>query len=115
QSYLGIIVHFLSIDFEAHSFLLTTTPANHHDAENIASEILEVLKVWELGGKSVGMVGDNTKVVPKTATVVAEDPDFEEFEFWGCFAHLVNLVVKHGLELVRTSSLCLVLTNYRIK
>ena len=84
--------------------MLTTTPSNHHDAENVAAEIVSVLKVWELGPKTVGMVGDNTKVVPKTAITVAEDPDFEDFEFWGCFAHLINLVVKHSLELVCVST-----------
>jgi len=51
------------------------------------------------------MVGDNTRSVPATARVITEDPDYEEFEYWGCVAHLVNLVVQHSLELGRPAML----------
>jgi len=91
-SYLGIIVHYLSTDFTPISFLLSAVQCNDHDSETMAAEIKKVLETWELGKQSSGMVGDNTRSVPATARVITEDPDYEEFEYWGCVAHLVNLV-----------------------
>lgn len=99
-SYLGILVHYLTADFTPISFLLSAVQCNDHDSETMAAEIKKVLETWELGKKSSGMVGDNTRSVPATARVITEDPDYKEFEYWGCVAHLVNLVVKHSLELV---------------
>jgi len=101
QSYCGIIVHFLTLNFSPVSLLLSTIPTNDHDANSVAESVTSTLKVWELEKMVEGMVGDNTRSVPKTAQIIAEDPDFEEFEFWGCAAHLLNLVVKHSLDLVR--------------
>jgi hypothetical protein len=99
-SYLGIIVHYLSDDFTPVSFLLSAVQCNDHDAETTAEEIKKTLETWELVKLSLGMVGDNTRSVPATARCVAEDANYEDFEYWGCVAHLINLVVQHGLELV---------------
>jgi len=104
-SYLGIIVHYLSPSFMLVSFLLSAVQCNHHDSDTVAEEIKAVLECWELGKHSSGMVGDNTGSVLKTARIIATDPDYEEFEFWGCVAHLVNLVVQHALELQNIASL----------
>jgi len=104
QSYCGIILHFLSPDFDPMSFVLTTVATNDHDAQSLSTEIKATLRVWELQNTK-GMVGDNTRTVPKTAQLVAEDVDFEEFEFWGCAAHLINLVVKHSLEMHKPATL----------
>ena len=98
QSYLGVIVHYLSSSFQPMTFLLTTIPTNNHDSTSVASELSAVLKNWQFENNIRGMVGDNTRAVPKTAQLIADDVDFEEFQFWGCIAHLLNLVVKHSLE-----------------
>jgi len=90
-SYLGIIVHYLSPRFVPVSFLLSAVQCNHHDSDTV--------QCWELGKYSSGMVGDNTDAVPKTARVIATDPDYEEFEFWGCVAHIRELK-KIGVQFV---------------
>lgn len=104
-SYLGIIAHYLTKDFRPVSFLLSAVQSNNHDSDSIAEEVKKTIETWEFVKFASGMVGDNTNTVPATARKIAEDPSFEEFEYWGCVAHLVNLVVKHSLELSEPASL----------
>lgn len=98
QTYAAVIAHYLTNEFEPRSFLLSTIATNEHDAEAVSEEIIDLLKTWEMCSTVMGMVGDNTRVVPKTAKLISEHDEFKDFEFWGCIAHLLNLVVSHALE-----------------
>jgi len=60
-------------------------------AENISSEIVEILDHWKIKSKTCGLVGDNTAVMPKTGSLIQEEGgEMAEFEFWGCVAHLLR-------------------------
>jgi len=63
----------------------------------IWSNKLGTSNTWKLDKKTSRLVGDNTKSMPKTRRLIAEEDGFANFQFWGCVAHLINLLVKNAL------------------
>jgi hypothetical protein len=91
----------MTANFEAINFVLSTVATNDHTAENMSEEILAMIRKWKLDEKVLGLVGDNTASMPKTGLLIAEEKGFASFQYWGCVGHILHLVVKHTLEMVR--------------
>ncbi|XP_049877248.1 E3 SUMO-protein ligase ZBED1-like [Pectinophora gossypiella] len=62
----------------------------HHDADNLASVIASILEDWQCRSKVVAMVTDNAQTMVKAAEIL-------KLKHVPCFAHSLNLVIKHVL------------------
>lgn len=88
NSYLGVTVHF-AVEWELKSYILALKHVQKsHTAENLLTEIKELMTKWEINHKVVTVSADgayNIKKAIQTST---------ELEYVNCLAHLLNLVVK---------------------
>ena len=95
QAFIGIIVHFITEDFQLKSFSLTNEelPVSHN-AANLASALKEGLEEWGLSHKNLSCVtADNAANIENAIC------DILVWPYLGCFGHTLNLAVKAGLKI----------------
>ena len=78
------------------SVLSTRSERKSHSAINLASDMKKCLEEFDLIQKVSAVVTDNAKNATNSVAIAEASRDIEGGN--PCFAHTLNLVVKHSLE-----------------
>ena len=100
ESFLGITIHFISDEWSLKHFTLDIFRIKgSHTGQLIADEIYKVLVEFNLENKAISITTDNaTNVVASTRILKTKfQYDFIHFR---CIAHILNLVVTSGLDVI---------------
>ena len=89
--YMGITVHFYN-EFVLHSISLGVKQlSGAHDSTYLATTIGQILTDYEIFHKCVAITGDNASNIKLAAHLL-------NIPFYGCFAHILNLIVVNTLK-----------------
>lgn len=90
---IGVTGHFVSHDFVLKSvFLDCVAMPQSHTSENLAAELKKVVSEWGLDKKVVLGISDNASNIVKAIKEVLQ------WNFLGCMAHTINLVVETAIK-----------------
>jgi hypothetical protein len=108
DAYLGITIHYVDSNWCLCNFLLDIIPFNvRHTGENIAQEIIRVLDEFQISNKIIALTTDNESAMVVCGRELADAFNSElssmNFSHYRCAAHVLNLGVKQGLQLVSSS------------
>lgn len=105
EAYLGLTIHYIDQHWILQRFLLDIVPfKTRHTGVNIASAISKVLNEFNLTNKALALTTDNESAMVVCGRELMED--FEQalnnlsFKHYRCSAHILNLAVKQGLEII---------------
>ena len=105
QSFLGMMVHWIDMEWRMHAILLDIIPLNEsHTGDLIAQKVCEVLRLYGLGERLLGVTTDNgtnmISMAGKLRLQCLEEFDNSQVTHLCCAAHVLNLSVKEGLSMV---------------
>jgi len=108
EAFLGLTLHYVDSNWCLCNFLLDIIPfTDRHTGVNIAQEILRVLNEFQISDKVIALTTDNESAMLVCGREIASALDTElslkTFSHYRCVAHVLNLGVKQGLELVSNS------------
>ncbi|CAH2096787.1 unnamed protein product [Euphydryas editha] len=89
DAYLGVTAHYIDSNYDLKSVLLECTPIyGTHTAENIKNDINRIIQNFKLKEKVLILVTDNASNMKSAVEKMG-------FKHFGCYAHTLNLIVKH--------------------
>lgn len=89
DGYIGVTAHYIDKGFEMKSVLLDCSPLHSpHTADNIKNTIMCLIENWKLKNKILIIVSDNASNMKSAVERMG-------YKHFGCYAHTINLVVKH--------------------
>lgn len=95
KSYLGVKIHYITKNFELKSFTLDFNYFDlSHTGKNMHSRIMEILNKFAVT-RIQSLTSDNASNNIKCAELLKEH-NFKNMSFLGCFAHIINLIIKSG-------------------
>jgi len=108
ETFLGLTIHYVDSEWHLRNFLLDIIPFSiSHSGMNIAQKIMRVLNEFNIFDKVITLTTDNESamLVCGRNIMIALDSEFSSMTFshYCCVAHVLNLGVKQGLELVSSS------------
>lgn len=108
EAFLGITIHYIDLNWHLCNFLLDIIPFNaRHTGVNIAQGIRRVLGEFNISNKIIALTTDNEAAMLVCGRELAEsfDDQFSSMTFahYRCVAHVLNLGVKKGLEIISDS------------
>ncbi|CAD7067029.1 unnamed protein product [Tilletia caries] len=99
DQFLSLTVHFITADWELQTMLLDFAPFPvPQSAENAANLITSALQDYGIKKKVSACVTDNTASAYNISTILKRRAAPAPFFPSRCAAHLINLIVKHGLQ-----------------
>ena len=105
ESYLGITIHWININWQMENLLLDIVPLQDaHTAENITNTICSVLGDFVIGDQLLSITTDNGENMVKMGRLLQSKIE-QQFEnpnviHLRCVAHILNLGVQAGLQKV---------------
>jgi hypothetical protein len=104
EAYLGVTIHYVDLNWCLCNFLLDIIPfSTRHTGENIAQQIIRVLDEFNISHKIIALTTDNESAMVVCGRVLANELSSTNFSHYRCAAHVLNLAVKQGLQLVGDS------------
>jgi hypothetical protein len=108
KAYLGITIHYIDLNWGLRNFLLDIIPFSvRHTGKNIAQEIMRVLEEFQISNKIIALTTDNESAMVVCGKELSDAFNNElslmNFSHYRCAAHVLNLGVKQGLQLVSSS------------
>src|SRR6266540_4592260 len=108
KAFLCLTIHYVDSEWHLRNFLLDIISFSiSHSRMNIAQEIMRVLNEFNIFDKIITLTIDNESamLVCERNIMIALDSEFSSMTFshYCCVAHVLNLGVKQGLELVSSS------------
>ncbi|CAG8498021.1 21903_t:CDS:2 [Cetraspora pellucida] len=108
EAFMRVTIHFLNIKWKLEHFLLDIIPLNkRHTASNLLNKFTYLLNEFSLNEKIIGLTTDNESAMTVLGRELGEKLIHEfhnnKFGHYRCAAHIINLSVKQGLELIDTS------------
>ena len=98
DGYTTFTAHYMD-DWEMKSAVLSTRcERKRHTAVNLSQEMIRCLEEFRLIEKVTAIVTDNAANITSAASSVVEDTRLGVQYHLGCFAHTLNLVVRHSLN-----------------
>ena len=99
DGYTTFTAHYIADDWKMKSAVLSTRcERKRHTAVNLSGEMVKCLEEFNLIEKISAIVTDNAANITNAAgSVVADDALGVQYHL-GCFAHTLNLVVRHSLN-----------------
>jgi hypothetical protein len=105
KSFLGLTIHYIDQDWNFQRFLLDIIPFQiRHTGVNIANTIINILNEFNLTNITLSLTTDNESAMVVCGKKLAEE--FEQalnsfsFKHYRCSAHILNLAVQHGMEII---------------
>ncbi|CAG8810487.1 17682_t:CDS:2, partial [Cetraspora pellucida] len=107
-SFLSLTIHYVDISWKLKCFLLDIIPMKEwHTGINIANALMDILDENCISEKTLVLTMDNASSMISCDTIVAEEleEDFNNFDFshYRCAAHVLNLAVCRGIDLIDVS------------
>lgn len=88
KAFISLTIHYLDVKFKLENISLGIISADYeHNAENLSGHLKELLEKYEIFDKVSIIVVDHASVMGKTCELMRRD-------FYGCFAHFLNLVCR---------------------
>jgi hypothetical protein len=105
EAYLGLTIHYIDQNWVLRRFLLDIIPFKvRHTGINMAAAITNVLNEFNLAGKALALTTDNESAMLVCGRKLSEEFEKElnnlTFSHYRCSAHILNLAVKQGMEIV---------------
>ncbi|KAJ8910378.1 hypothetical protein NQ315_012825 [Exocentrus adspersus] len=95
EGYLAVTAHFISNEWQYFSCLLSCfSYSESHTSQNLSDQLKLVVAEWEISDKVQVVITDNA------ANIVAAVRQ-SNWKHIPCFAHTLNLIVQHGIKLMR--------------
>ena len=105
EAYLGLTIHYIDQNWTLQRFLLDIIPfKNRHTRVNMSTAISNVLCEFNLADRALALTTDNESAMVVCGRKLAEE--FEQdlknlsFRHYRCSAHILNLAVKQGMEVI---------------
>nr|XP_012232187.1 PREDICTED: zinc finger BED domain-containing protein RICESLEEPER 2-like [Linepithema humile] len=93
ESYIAITGHYITKQFDFKSILLKCSNiTGSHTANNLATEIRNVITEWNLQDKVNFAVSDNARNITNAIENILK------WKHYGCYAHTLNLIVQKSLQ-----------------
>lgn len=102
QSYLTVMAHFITDEWELKSHVLQTRPLESHTSEDLAKGMTEAVEVWKLerDNVTIPVTTDNARnIVNAVVGAAGLGPQI------GCFAHVINLASQKAMAVQQISRL----------
>lgn len=98
DSFYSVTAHYI-VEEENNVFLSSDllgciSYTERHTAENISNKLKETMDQWGLTNKIAAVVSDNAANMKAAIRIGG-------WRFWGCFAHLINLVAQSGIKEIK--------------
>ena len=108
MAFLSLTIHYVNTSWKLKTFLLDIIPMTvRHTGVNMADAIMVVLCEFDLADKTLALTTDNTSSMVVCGEFISEELEEEfdnlDFSHYRCAAHILNLAVKKGIELVNES------------
>jgi len=108
DAFLSLTIHYVDNNWEFKNFLLDIIPFSvRHTGVNMGDAIMNVLYEYGLAGKALALTTDNASSMVVCGNYLADELEFEfdnlTFAHYRCAAHVLNLAVTKGIELVDES------------
>src|ERR1043166_6943832 len=105
EAYLGLTIHYIDQNWALRRFLLDIIPfKTRHTGINIANAISDILNEFNLTSKALALTTDNESAMVVCGRELMEefekDLDNLSFKHYRCSAHILNLAVKQGMEII---------------
>jgi len=102
-SYLSVTLHWIDNNWKMQRILLDIIPLHErHTGKNLAAAFLETIEYYDIGSRILTVTTDNASNMvvfgSELAKVLAEKYNNYEFTHLRCAAHILNLVVKEGMQ-----------------
>lgn len=92
ESYLAVTVHFIDINCELKTYLLSCEKLpDRHTSENLKTSLQQVVNNWGIQNKVVACTSDNAANISLVVRLCQWGQHF-------CFAHTLNIIVQSSLE-----------------
>ncbi|CAJ0855644.1 2981_t:CDS:2, partial [Entrophospora sp. SA101] len=105
EAFIGITVHYIDNNWNMRNFVLDIIQIQEqHTGINIANKILDIIEEFNLCTKTLAITSDNASNMIKGCKDFGEilEDTFYNYNFihQRCAAHVINIAVKHGMELI---------------
>ena len=105
EAFLGLTIHYIDSDWKLRNFLLDIISFTiSHSGVNISREIMVALDGFNISNKILALTTDNESAMLVCGKEIASALDIEFstmiFAHYRCAAHVLNLGVKQGLNIV---------------
>lgn len=105
EAYLGLTIHYIDQNWILRHFLLDIIPfKTRHTGVNMSTAISRILYEFNLADKALALTTDNESAMLVCGRILTEE--FEQdlsnlsFSHYRCSAHILNLAVKQGMEII---------------
>ena len=108
HAFLSLTIYYVNSLWQLKSFLLDIIPMTvRHTGTNMADAIMTVLHDFDLAEKALALTTDNASSMIVCGNLITEELEEEfgnlNFSHYRCAAHILNLAVNKGVELVNES------------
>ena len=102
EGFMGITIHFIDETWTLKHFTLDIFRfKGSHTAEAIANEIYNTLVEFELDKKSIAITTDNASNMIAGVRILKTKLNQNSFTYYRCIAHVLNLIVVAGLDIIK--------------
>ena len=109
---LAITIHYINDSWQFEHFVLDVSYIpSPHDALTIKNAVLKITDELNITSRLIGITTDNEAKMLAAVRKIKENLELPNFQHYRCMAHILNLVVKAGLE---TDSISILIKKLRI-
>ncbi len=102
EGFLGVTLHFIDENWVLRHFTLDIFQfKGSHTGEAIANEIYKILVEFELEHKTIALTTDNASNMISAARHLRAKFEHNTFIHYRCVAHILNIIVTTGLEIIK--------------
>jgi hypothetical protein len=96
---LAITIHYINDNWQFEHFLLDISYVpSPHDASTIKNAVLKITDKFNITSRLIGITTDNEAKMLAAVRKIKENVELPIFQHYRCTAHVLNLIVKAGLE-----------------
>ena len=107
SAFLSLTIHYTDTNWKLKSFLLDIIPipiSVRHTGLNMAEALINIINEYNLGDRTLGLTTDNAASMIVCGRIIKDElkNNFNNIRFshYRCAAHILNLAVQEGLQLI---------------